>query len=89
MENPSYVVSGELARLIPVISDTRKEQRALSVLLAVFAAVPLFADAVLRNAGTRIGKRTRITTLTEVVLKNGDSAPKARPDGLRAIAESW
>jgi hypothetical protein len=46
MERPDFLKSGDIARLIPVISDSRKEQRAVSVLLSVFSAVPNFADVV-------------------------------------------
>mgnify|MGYP004368774313 CR=1 FL=1 len=37
---PKNLVSGEVARLIPIIADSRKEQRATSAVLSVFSAVP-------------------------------------------------
>lgn len=85
MELPDYVKRGEAARLIPVISDNRKEQRAASVLLAIFSMVPDFANAVLSNMGHRVGKRSVINTFTEVVLDKGEAPEKDRPDGLIEI----
>ena len=85
MMMPDYLVQGEPARLIPVISDNRREQRAASVLLAVFSMVPDFANAVLTGIGHRIGKRAIINTFTEVVLAKDEEGKKDRPDGLIEI----
>ncbi len=82
IEVPDFLESGEIARLIPVISDSRKEQRAASALLAVFSAVPGFADAVLSQLGQRINKRTVVNTFTEIVLPDDGTSSKDRPDGL-------
>lgn len=72
--------SGEKARLIPVVADTSKEQRAVSVLLAVMSKVPEFANRLLTTIGQRVGQRARVEVYTEVVLaKQGG---KDRPDGL-------
>ena len=48
--------SGQPARLIPSISDTKKEERVTSVLLAAFRVVPAFALEVLQDAGAPSGK---------------------------------
>jgi hypothetical protein len=85
MQLPSYVKSGEVARLFPVIADSRKEQRATSVLLAVMSAVPIFADAVISSMGRRVGARSIVNTFTEVVLSAGEKADHDRPDGLIEI----
>lgn len=45
------IFSGSRARLIPVVADSKKEERATSVLLTSFMLVPSFADVVLTEAG--------------------------------------
>ena len=82
MSLPDYLKAGEPARLIPVISDTRKEQRATSVLMAVLTVVPEFADRLFAPLGHRVGKRTTVNSFTEVVLDKGLHPEKDRPDGL-------
>ena len=92
MENLSECLeSGEIARLIPVIADSRREQRVASVFLATLSAVPEFAQQLLSGAGVRVGKRSTIDTYTEVVLK-GQKDSKDRPDGLIVVSsgsKSW
>ena len=85
MEKPEYLAEGETARLIPVIADTRNEQRAVSVLLAVLAVVPEFSRALLGPLGHRLNQRSVVNTYTEVVFKNQKDAPKDRPDGLIVV----
>jgi hypothetical protein len=72
---------GDFARLIPAIADSKKEERATSVVLAAFMIVPEFARSVLELAGAPWGKRTKIQCLTEVSFKSKDLGEK-RPDGL-------
>ena len=89
--SPEFLESGEVARLIPVIADSRREQRVASVFLATLAAVPDLAQQLLSTAGIRLGKRSVIDTYTEVVLKEHSEA-KDRPDGLIVITagkNSW
>jgi hypothetical protein len=74
--------SSQVARLIPTISDSKKEERATSILLASFMVVPGFATSVLSDAGASIGKRSKITCYTEVVFKPADNGRAPRPDGL-------
>jgi hypothetical protein len=78
------LTSGQLARLIPSVSDTKREERVTSILLAAFRVVPAFALEVLRDAGAPSGKNARVECYTEVVFKetNGKSL---RPDGLITI----
>ena len=78
------LASGQPARLIPSVSDTKREERVTSVLLAAFRVVPAFALEVLKDAGAPSGKNARIECFTEVVFKeaNGKSL---RPDGLITI----
>lgn len=81
----SQLASGQLARLIPTVADSKKEERATSTLLASFMVVPGFAMSVLSDAGASIGKRSRITCYTEVVFKSPDKGKGPRPDGLVVI----
>jgi hypothetical protein len=75
------------ARLIPVVADSKKEERATSILLAAFSVVPIFAHDVLVEAGARVGKRSAIKCFTEVTFPIRDSDSKARPDGLIVITQ--
>lgn len=78
---PEFIESGEKARLFPVLSDSSKEGRATSILLACMFQVPEFAQALLADLGVRTGPRTRIETYREVCLKGS----KLRPDGMIVV----
>ena len=87
MELPYPIQRGELARLIPVVKDTAKEDRASSILLASFRAVPKFTKRMLEGVGQKIGTYTKVSCYTQVVLrepKDGD----LRPDGLIRIEKN-
>jgi hypothetical protein len=79
------------ARLIPVAGirgQDEQEIRAASSLLAVMGAVDEFGKALLREVGAPAG---RITTFTEVPLKNADGKT-LRPDGAITVERgktSW
>ena len=77
MERPDYLIKGDIARLIPVIADTRNEQRVVSVLLAVMAAVPEFSRAILGSLGHRLSQRSIVNTYTEVVFKGCNTSVKS------------
>jgi hypothetical protein len=81
------IQSGTKARLIPVVADSKKEERATSVLLSSFMFVPQFADAVLSEVGAKIGARSEIKCYTEIVFKSKEQN-KLRPDGLIVISRS-
>jgi hypothetical protein len=81
-ELPSFVVRGERARLFPVLADTSKEGRTLSILLACLENVHEFGRALMAGLGQRVGVRSQILTYTEVVLQKGISDQAFRPDGL-------
>ena len=85
LEITSLLSSGQLARLIPTVADSKKEERATSTLLASFMVVPAFAMTVLSDAGASIGKRSRIKCYTEVVFKSSEKGRGPRPDGLVVI----
>ena len=82
---PAFLVSGEKARLIPVVADTSKENRAASVLLATISSVDDFAKALLSGIGQRVGTRARIECFTEVVFEKSPDDAKIRPDGLLIV----
>ncbi len=79
------LATGQFARLIPTVADSKKEERATSTLLASFMVVPGFAREVLSDAGAPIGKRIKIVCYTEVTFKNREKAKGPRPDGLIII----
>ncbi len=86
------LASGQLARLIPTVADSKKEERAISSLLALFMVVPMFAREVLADAGAPVGKRLKINCFTEVTFKTLDKGKKPRPDGLIVItngSKNW
>jgi hypothetical protein len=79
--------SGELARLNPTVPDSKKEERATSILLATFRAVPDFARAMLSDAGISFPKTSQIECYTEVALEIPDSKRAVRPDGLIVLTK--
>jgi len=84
-EVTEFLASGQLARLIPTVADSKKEERATSSLLASFMVVPVFAREVFSSAGAPVGKRLKITCYTEVTFKTNDKEKRPRPDGLVVI----
>jgi hypothetical protein len=83
-ERPEFLVRGERARLFPVLADTSKEGRTLSIVLACMETVEDFGKALISNLGLKVGARTRIEAYTEVVLRKGGDA-NMRPDGLLVL----
>lgn len=90
---PSFLKSGERARLLPVAADTSKEVRAASIALAVLSAVPDFRAAMLSTIGQRAGSRAKLDCYTEVVFAGEPPDMKCRPDGLLVLeggkGRSW
>ncbi len=85
-------VSGEEARLFPVLADTSKEGRCLSIFLVCLSHVCEFGNILLKTLGLRIGSRTRIETFTEVTLSQSLDGQPNRPDGLIIVStgkRSW
>lgn len=80
-DRPDFLLRGERARLFPVLADTSKEGRTLSIVLACMEMVEDFGKALLADLGIKAGARTRLEAYTEVVLRRGGDA-KVRPDGL-------
>jgi len=75
---------GERARLFPVLSESSKEGRTLSIVLATMARVPEFAAELLKAAGRRPGARTTVEAFAEVSFPKMKSA-SLRPDGLLVV----
>ena len=80
----SLLQVGQIARLIPSVSDSKREERATSSLLATLMVVPAFAQEVLGEMGAPAGKRAKIRCYTEVVFRTKDER-KPRPDGLIVV----
>ncbi len=80
IELPEPLVSGELARLLPVVKDTSSEDRASSILLATFRAVPEFCQIMLNGIGQKIGSKSKISCYSQVRMALPKDS-KIRPDG--------
>lgn len=76
---------GERARLFPVLADSSKEGRTLSIVLATLAQVPEFSASLLNAIGRRAGALTRVETFTEITFPKR-SGEKLRPDGLIVVS---
>ena len=90
-EKLELIVQGERSRLFPVLSETSKEGRTLSILLSCIEYVDDFGQAMLADLGIRAGVRSKIETYTEVVLRK-TADKKFRPDGLivvRTGSRTW
>lgn len=75
---------GTKARLIPVVVDSKKEERATSVLLSVFMIVRQFAEDVLSEVDGKVGVKAKLQCYTEVVFDTKEGR-KIRPDGLVVV----
>ncbi|MFC1684705.1 hypothetical protein ACFL0R_04430, partial [Pseudomonadota bacterium] len=87
----SHIRSGSKARLIPVVADSKKEERATSVLLSTFMLVPQFAESILTEVGAKVGQRSEIVCYTEISFDDKE-LNNLRPDGLIVITrgtQSW
>lgn len=79
---PEILLRGERARLIPITSDSSREQRVTSTVLSVLSAVDEFGHGLLRAVNAPVGKTSKIECLTEVVFKSQPLDKQYRPDGL-------
>jgi hypothetical protein len=80
---PEFLLGGESARLFPVLADTSKEGRTLSILLACLGSVQEFRNSLMASLGQRAGSRAKFDAYTEIVCKGLDPKSKCpRPDGL-------
>lgn len=81
-----FLTAGEPARLFPVLSESSREGRALSILLACMRFVPAFGGTLIAELGHRLRARSRLETFTEVTLKHGENQRGLRPDGLISVS---
>lgn len=89
---PEILSAGEASRLFPILADTSKEGRTLSIFLSCLENVPDLGRALLGDLGIKIGPRGKIDTFTEVGLHKPLPGSKHRPDGLVAVnlgKSSW
>ena len=92
MQRPDYLSQGEEARLFPVLSTTSKEGRTSSIVLACLTKIDEFGSDLLNSVGKKVGKRSTMSSFTEVVFKGQKDVPKDRPDGLIIVntgATEW
>jgi hypothetical protein len=82
---PSILQRGEPSRLFPVLADTSKEGRTLSIFLACLENVSEFGRSLMSSLDLRVGVRGKIETYTEVVLHKTIVGAKHRPDGLIVV----
>ena len=85
----SILENAHHARLIPTISDSRKEERLVSVLLATLAVVHPLAKQLLGQCGVRVGKTSKLLSYTEVKFPSSDENNKRdedRPDGVLTLS---
>lgn len=81
----TVIASAQLARLIPTVVDSKKEERATSCVLATFMIIPKFVREILSEVGAPIGKRAKLECYTEVLFDKKDKSKIPRPDGLIVI----
>lgn len=81
-ELPTFLEKGQRARLFPVLADTSREGRTLSIFLSCFRAVDELGRSLLASVGKKAGKTSRIEAFTEIVFKSKGGECKDRPDGL-------
>lgn len=90
--NIEEMISGEKARLLPIVADSNLENRALSIFMSVFSEVPKFSNSIVEFFGQRVGVNSKITCLTEVKLKKARDKERKRPDGLiilKSSSKTW
>lgn len=74
-------IKGEKARLFPILADTSREGRVLSITLASLSAVFDFRRVLLKSVGQQVGVRTTLDAYSEVSFPQ-EGTMKDRPDGL-------
>jgi hypothetical protein len=84
-DKPDSLSCGEKARLIPVVADTSKEVRAVSIVLAAMMAVPAFAKVLLNSVGQNVGTRANLECFTEVEFHKCVEGKRCRPDGFISL----
>jgi hypothetical protein len=80
MHLPDPLKSGEYARLIPTVKDTSLEDRASSILLSSFHAVPEFGERMLMSIGQKVGITGKLACFSQVCFEERAKGIM-RPDG--------
>ena len=81
---PEFLSAGEPARLFPVLAESSKEGRVLSVFLSCLAKVDDFGGVLFSAMGQKLGSRSRVSAYTEISFGN-DEGIAGRPDGLLSV----
>jgi len=81
----SNLQNPQRSRLFPILSETSKEGRTLSIFLATLSSVRSFSQDLLASVGQKIGKTAKIKTFTEVNFSSKDDSGLGRPDGLIVV----
>jgi hypothetical protein len=86
---PDCIERADRARLFPILAETSKEGRTLSIFLATLASVRELRDNLLAAVGQRLGSTAKLRTFTEVEFKCAKGEPSlGRPDGL-LVLDVW
>jgi len=86
-ELPKMLLSGTEARLIPTVADSKKEERASSILLSAMMAVPCFCRTMQATIGERLGTTAKVRCFTEVKFaQTPEGMEDRRPDGLIVVS---
>lgn len=83
---PEYLNKGEAARLFPVLATSSKEGRATSIFLACLSKVDELAEFLFSDLKQRVGKRTKVRSYTEIVMKKNPKDVSGQPDGLIVLS---
>ena len=78
---PDIIVQGEKARMFPVLADSSREGRVLSIFFSCFGNVTSYGRELLSDMDLKVNSRTTMQTWTEVVPRK-QGAKVLRPDGL-------
>ena len=82
----SILESAPSARLIPVIPDSRKEEKIVSIFLATLSVVRPFAERILGRCSIKVGKTADLCAYTEVDFASADGNGVQRPDGVLTLS---
>ncbi|MCZ4274024.1 hypothetical protein [Maritalea porphyrae] len=84
---PDYLEAGQRARLLPVVSESNKENRLIGPVLGALPLIPELSKELLGQLGVKIGTRSKVSCFTEVVFKKTKDMVdnSSRPDGLIVV----
>ena len=80
---PECIQRAERARLFPILAETSKEGRTLSIFLATLSSVRELNTRFLGEVGQRVGATAKVRSFTEIEFKCAPGETNlGRPDGL-------